>query len=904
MSFSSIQDDNRILNNFSSKNKIRFAPELSQGKTYLISKNKMIKSIRRRNKKVEGFDNMGLDDSIQLPVKLESNNEINQLISMQNSYEKTIDQWNNQYNTLVHQIDNNKSLYQQCLDSCNQHEDRDLLTACIYGCTSGKYISSGATYRGPAPPPIGLLGVMFPGSLALNGILNGLDSVANAFVNLFRNKDQGKKGPIPVPQFIIDAIKDGKDLAADMKKNKSNNNKAIGNGDKIKKAMSALSISASSMFGVSVNPQKLMDSHKWSSSLTKSQILQIMNKSFMFHNKIATGYEIFNEFKKILGITANFNDLPLKEMQNMAIFLNTLPNAPNFEEIVTPLYKGSKESKPVNTKLIYYKKQEGFTGSPEEHSFSSVSGKAENIYSNEGLFQNAQMGDYGPAGYKFKDKNKIDEFKDVVNSKLSSNPQLPGDSWLTGEGAKEDAVTSQEINDINPDGVRANINNATNAFSQILKSMPNDPLIVQMQKADIGPDNLTQTMEKLENQWKGIFESVCKAGIAKDSENTFAGRQQYCKSWTNTMEGRSGFFGDNWIVDNNGNKKDNGLIGQTFKLNNNSEIGSSSDKANSRMGCDVIIPGTRTSDSNIGGAGYCECNDGSKIYMDEGHPNITCNDMCYPDNVENKGGKNLFYHDSSLWNPTLKAIPNKTGPGAFNISPSELREGTWLKCGENGSDPDNCPSGMQQVGNVKGMGQCGTFKDENALSLGERLADDFDPFGTPYPIPTVTEKGRICVNPLPAGGEKPYVGPKEVEDNGMGAQIPVGYKKLSTPNEIVDACSKTNYPNIYVEILSLKALEIILGNKTKVMEKIIRNSNDARIKTQLKQSEAGRRLLKNLRKYNKTYNRFYRNQTKANLLDGMEEDIYNKKASANISYYLWFALAISGMLIVIKNIKK
>ena len=43
------------------------------------------------------------------------------------------------------------------------------------------------------------------------------------------------------------------------------------------------------------------------------------------------------------------------------------------------------------------------------------------------------------------------------------------------------------------------------------------------------------------------------------------------------------------------------------------------------------------------------------------------------------------------------------------------------------------------------------------------------------------------------------------------------------------------------------------------MEKIIRNSNDARIKTQLKQSEAGRRLLKNLRKYNKTYNKFYRN---------------------------------------------
>ena len=86
---------------------------------------------------------------------------------------------------------------------CNQHEDRDLLTACIYGCTSGKYISSGATYRGPHSPSNWSFRFNVFGSLALNGILNGLDSVANAFVNLFRNKDQGKKGPIPVPQFVL-----------------------------------------------------------------------------------------------------------------------------------------------------------------------------------------------------------------------------------------------------------------------------------------------------------------------------------------------------------------------------------------------------------------------------------------------------------------------------------------------------------------------------------------------------------------------------------------------------------------------------------------------------------------------------------------------------------------------------
>ena len=40
-----------------------------------------------------------------------------------------------------------------------------------------------------------------------------------------------------------------------------------------------------------------------------------------------------------------------------------------------------------------------------------------------------------------------------------------------------------------------------------------------------------------------------------------------------------------------------------------------------------------------------------------------------------------------------------------------------------------------------------------------------------------------------------------------------------------------------------------------------------------------------------------------NLLDGMVEDISFKKDSANLNYYLWFALAISGMLLVIKNVK-
>jgi hypothetical protein len=895
MSFSSIQDDNEIINNYSSKNKISFGVELTQGKKYLITKNKMIKSIRKRNNKVEGFDNMGLDESLQLPVKEKNNDEIKQLVSLQNSFEKTLQQWNGKYSDLLSQIDNNKGLYQQCLDTCNKHKDRDLLTACIYGCTSGKYISAGASYRGPAPPPAGFLSVLevLGSVVAVAGILAAVALLGPEIAGIALLSEEAF-------DFATIAVSAAEDLSAILS---AADSVLVEGAVAASEAMSAISLASSSMFGTIFDAEAFAEAFTWAITLGESEIESLMAMSFIVGNETITGLALYEMYKKTCKLKENFDDLSLKDKQKMAVFLKTLPGAPKFEEIVTPTKK--IKSKHVNKNLIYYHSKEGFTGSPEAHAISSVSGRSQNIYKDKGFFDQAQMGDYGPAGYKFKDGNKINDFKKMVNKKLSSNPQLPGDSWFTGKGAQEDAKSVSQINNVNPNGVRAEMNKATDAFSKILKTMPNDPLILQMQKADLGPDNLTETMEKLESQWRDIFTSVCEAGINKDNQGSFAGHQQYCKSWTNTMEGRSGYFGDKWIVDKNGNRQDNKLIGKTFNLNNNSDVGTGDDKNNSRMGCDIMIPGKRSSDSNIGGAGYCECTDGSKIYMDEGHPNITCNDMCYPENIKNKGKDNLFYHDSSVWKPTMEAIPGTVGVGAFNLSPpmNSQTPQPWLNCGVEGSEPKDCPSGMKQVGDVKEMKECGAYKDRSRLPFWEQVADDVDIFGTPYPAPSVANKGRICVNPLPSGGNKEYVGPKQVEDNGMGAQIPVGYKKLATPSQLVNSCADSKYPNLYIEILALRALEIILGTKTEIMAKIIKKSNNAKIKTQLKQSEAGRRLLKNLKKYQKTYNTFQKNESRTELLNGMIRDISNKKDSANLSYYLWFALAISGMLVVIRNIK-
>lgn len=904
MSFKPIQDDSEILSQLMSKNKINYAPELSQGKTYLKSKSKMCKSIRRRNDNIEGFDNMDLGQTLQMPVKQINNNEIRQLVTMQNSFEKTRGMWQSKYEDLLNQIDNNKGLYKQCLDACNSHKDRDMLTACIYGCTSGKYISSGAAYRGPAPPAGMLSFLEALGSIA--AVVAALAAVVALGPALL-----AAAAELELAADIVASMEAALAAAESVASVLSAAVGSIAEGViSVGTALSALTMSAGSFFGLAIDVSAIAEAFSFIGTIAAEDIALIMATSFYIGGVAVTGYALYERYAKTCGCKEKFHELSLEEQRKMVVFLKTIPGAPKYEEIIAPNKSTTKSAAPVNKKLIYYHAKEGFSGSPQAHSISSVSGKNGNIYQTEGAFQQAQMGDYGPAGYKFKDGDKINEFKKMVNKKLSSNPQLPGDAWFTGNSAKEDATTTQQIDNVNSDGLRATMSKATDAFSSILKTLPNDPLIIQMKEADIGPDNLTETIQKLNEQWKGIFQTVCENGIAQDSQGKFAGHQQYCKSWTNMgeRENRSGYFGQLWTADNMGNKKDNGLVGKKFDLANNSDVGSKTDKEFGRYGCDIVIPSTRDSQDNIGGAGYCTCVDGSTIYMDSGHPNITCNDLCYPKNIKNPGQKNLFYHDSSVWVPSVEAINGRKGPAAFGFTPPYSMPGAaskpWLHCGSNGSEPDGCESGMQQLGNVERMSECGSYKDKNSLPFWEQVADDIDIFGTPFPAPEVKNLGRKCVYALPPGGDKPYVGPKQVEDNGFGAEIPVGYAKLASQNQLVNSCADSKYPNLYIEILTLRALEIILGNKTEVISKVIQQSNDARLKTKLQQSEAGRALLQNLKKYQQTYNKFQKNKTKATLLDGMMEDVRNKNLSANMNYYLWFALAISGMLIVIKNINK
>jgi hypothetical protein len=119
----------------------------------------------------------------------------------------------------------------------------------------------------------------------------------------------------------------------------------------------------------------------------------------------------------------------------------------------------------------------------------------------------------------------------------------------------------------------------------------------------------------------------------------------------------------------------------------------------------------------------------------------------------------------------------------------------------------------------------------------------------------------------------------------------------------VDECKNVPYANLYIDILKFMVLNKVMSFKTKVMGDIVTKTNTEINKTKLEQSAVGRKLLRDMQKYKKVYDQYQITEKKRNQLMGMYEDVNFKSQSANISYYIWFILAISGMFLVIKKLK-
>ena len=160
---------------------------------------------------------------------------------------------------------------------------------------------------------------------------------------------------------------------------------------------------------------------------------------------------------------------------------------------------------------------------------------------------------------------------------------------------------------------------------------------------------------------------------------------------------------------------------------------------------------------------------------------------------------------------------------------------------------------------------------------------------------SITANGRRCQYAAPAGYSKPAL------DN-IGK-----LGKLPTQSQLLDSCTggadgEAPYQNLYLDMLQLKVLGLVMQQKAAIIYKAIQESYSGSRAAALKRSETGKSILKNMGLYKAAYGKYRSLRNKGFQTAGMLEDVSLKKKSSDISYYLWFALAMSGMGLVIKNL--
>jgi hypothetical protein len=955
-------------------------PELKQGQALLRRRSKMKKSVRVRSKELmkEGFANM-TGSTFQQAVVNQNDKEIQELIGMQQSYDKTMQSWQRQKDKVITEIKNKPKEYQDCVESCRKNKADDALNACLYGCGIGKFASASTTYRGNKPPPpaplpfwavfldamevlaavaavVGLSMLTFAtGGADLVAIEGGADAIATAETAVatasalsfgfggmagFGLGALGAgalgAGAVETAALTVAGIVYTSAFMAALYEALSNHPQPKGQSS----AQTILNLTAIRLGSIKkpetvgdvIAATALMKFTKGGESGTaalQSAVDNLNNSKYAKYSGAdlnAAELETFKlgkmnaleYYEKLIGkfgFTTPFDDLNQVVKYYYLLFLAQTKQGMEHLATTTP------PPGVVNGKLSQYKSstKEGFSNNLQKYSVGSVTSDGQVITNRDDFLgiplDPAQMGSYGPVGWG---KNRVGskqkapkgageeivndadlKTRKAINNLLGSDPvasTVRTGTWgQTKAQSKDAAQTLDQMIAVNPDGVRTLLASTTNIFKSLHDELGNDPLVIQMISADSSPETIDGNLKKLEQQWAKIFKTGCAMGIAdpnyKPGSNvtaskSFAGHKQYCKSFTNTKQGRSGFYGQNYVVGKDGNVgllDDNSLIGTTIDLNNQTNIGTADDKKNGRYGCDIEIKPDQS--------GYCECIDGTKIYMDSDHPSVSCNDLCYPKNIIESGNKQSFFHNPNAWVPGLKPKPRpKRGVKAFNQWKDPGNGDTpWLQCGEDGGEPDNCPNGMVQFGDVT----------PNKASCKTYNADPWFEFWTSKEEPNL---GRKCVLPLPPGGELPKTVLKTV-GNGLGLQIPKGYTKLPSPSELVDECKNVPYANLYIDILKFMVLNKVMSFKTKVMGDIVTKTNTEINKTKLEQSAVGRKLLRDMQKYKKVYDQYQITEKKRNQLMGMYEDVNFKSQSANISYYIWFILAISGMFLVIKKLK-
>lgn len=198
------------------------------------------------------------------------------------------------------------------------------------------------------------------------------------------------------------------------------------------------------------------------------------------------------------------------------------------------------------------------------------------------------------------------------------------------------------------------------------------------------------------------------------------------------------------------------------------------------------------------------------------------------------------------------------------------------------NNPPTCPTGMVQDGDVKLSDYCGI---ENLTLKGWFL----DPFIETDDTGLVKGYERRCKYAAPPGFEKPMV-------NNISK-----IKPLPSQDELLETCSSVPYESTYIDILELNLLGYLLEQKAAIIYKTIKESYSGSRAAALKNSAVGKKILKNMKIYESAYKKLQREKSKKSIMSALFEDVSLKKGSVNISYYIWLTLAIGGTALALRK---
>jgi hypothetical protein len=200
------------------------------------------------------------------------------------------------------------------------------------------------------------------------------------------------------------------------------------------------------------------------------------------------------------------------------------------------------------------------------------------------------------------------------------------------------------------------------------------------------------------------------------------------------------------------------------------------------------------------------------------------------------------------------------------------------------NNPPACPTGMVQDGKVKLSNDCKS-KNVNTKIRGffENPNLQFDSTGV--------SKGyeRRCKYAAPPGFEKPMV-------NNISK-----IKPLPSQDELLETCSSVPYESMYIDLLELNLLGYLLEQKAAIIYKTIKESYSGSRAAALKNSAVGKKILKNMKIYESAYKKLQREKSKKGIMSALFEDVSLKKGSVNISYYIWLTLAIGGTALALRK---